>query len=64
MKFKGNPLGSLAVAAALFAGSVAQAQEMQFFRIGTGGTAGTYYPIGGLLANSISKMAVLVAFRA
>ncbi len=33
----------------------ASAQEMSFFRIGTGGTAGTYYPIGGLLANAISN---------
>jgi len=31
------------------------AQEMKFFRIGTGGTAGTYYPIGGLIANAISN---------
>ncbi|WP_134681481.1 TAXI family TRAP transporter solute-binding subunit [Paracoccus ravus] len=31
------------------------AQEMSFFRIGTGGTAGTYYPIGGLIANAISN---------
>ena len=31
------------------------AQEPQFFRIGTGGTAGTYYPIGGLIANAISS---------
>ncbi|WP_422372727.1 TAXI family TRAP transporter solute-binding subunit [Hoeflea sp.] len=33
----------------------AVAQDMSFFRIGTGGTAGTYYPIGGLLANAISN---------
>ena len=44
----------LATAIALTAGSFASAQEMSFFRIGTGGTAGTYYPIGGLLANAIS----------
>ncbi|WP_338040676.1 TAXI family TRAP transporter solute-binding subunit [Nitratireductor luteus] len=31
------------------------AQQPQFFRIGTGGTAGTYYPIGGLIANAISN---------
>ena len=37
------------------AASTAGAQEMKFFRIGTGGTAGTYYPIGGLLANAISN---------
>ncbi|WP_111429889.1 TAXI family TRAP transporter solute-binding subunit [Rhodobacteraceae bacterium DSL-40] len=34
---------------------VAVAQQPQFFRIGTGGTAGTYYPIGGLIANAISS---------
>ena len=33
----------------------AAAQDIQFFRIGTGGTAGTYYPIGGLIANAISN---------
>jgi len=33
----------------------AAAQEMQFFRIGTGGVAGTYYPIGGLIADIISN---------
>ncbi|TCV72761.1 hypothetical protein EDE05_102117 [Neorhizobium sp. R1-B] len=32
----------------------AVAQSPAFFRIGTGGTAGTYYPIGGLIANAIS----------
>lgn len=31
------------------------AQEMSFFRIATGGTAGTYFPIGGLIANAISN---------
>lgn len=34
--------------------SQASAQEMRFFRIGTGGVAGTYYPIGGLIADIIS----------
>lgn len=44
--------------AALAVGMMAHgavAQDMQFFRIGTGGTAGTYYPIGGLIANAISN---------
>ena len=41
-------------AAALLA-ATALAQTPQFFRIGTGGTAGTYYPIGGLIANAISN---------
>ncbi|MDT0683220.1 TAXI family TRAP transporter solute-binding subunit [Roseicyclus sp. F158] len=39
----------------LVAAGSASAQEPQFFRIGTGGTAGTYYPIGGLIANAISS---------
>lgn len=33
----------------------AMAQETSFFRILTGGTVGTYFPIGGLIANSISN---------
>jgi len=31
------------------------AQQMQFFRIGTGGTAGTYYPLAGVIANAVSS---------
>jgi TRAP transporter TAXI family solute receptor len=45
-------LGSLGTA---LAGSQAFAQDITFFRIGTGGTAGTYFPIGGLIANAISN---------
>ncbi|ORE97361.1 TAXI family TRAP transporter solute-binding subunit [Aurantimonas sp. 22II-16-19i] len=41
-------LGALAAGGSL-------AQDMKFFRIATGGTAGTYFPIGGLLANAISN---------
>ena len=48
----------LAIAGVLAVGaSVAMAQSPAFFRIGTGGTAGTYYPIGGLIANAISGSA-------
>jgi len=47
----------LALAAALgvlcLMGMPAHAQQ-QFFRIGTGGTGGTYYPLGGIIANAIS----------
>ncbi len=32
-----------------------QAEDLQFFRIGTGGIAGTYYPIGGMIAHAISN---------
>lgn len=31
------------------------ADDMRFFRIGTGSTGGTYYPVGGLLAAAISN---------
>jgi TRAP transporter TAXI family solute receptor len=43
----------LAAAALALAGTAAQAQ--QFFRIGTGGTAGTYFPVGGMIANTVSQ---------
>ena len=36
-------------------GSAATAQDIQFFTIGTGGTSFTYYPVGGVIANAISK---------
>lgn len=42
-----------AVAATLAFAGAAQAQ--QFFRIGTGGTSGTYYPVGGMIANNVSQ---------
>ncbi|MCC7049117.1 MAG: TAXI family TRAP transporter solute-binding subunit [Alphaproteobacteria bacterium] len=40
--------------AAVAAWSGASWAQQQFFRIGTGGTAGTYYPVGGMIANAIS----------
>jgi hypothetical protein len=45
----------LALAIALGLAPAAAAQDVQFFRIGTGGIAGTYYPIGGLIADIISN---------
>ena len=45
-------LGGLGTAVS---GLPAAAQDITFFRIGTGGTAGTYFPIGGLIANAISN---------
>ncbi len=44
-----------ALTTALLAVAGAQAQEMKFFRIGTGSAGGTYFPIGGLIANAISN---------
>jgi len=44
------------VAAALgLAAATAAAQQPTFFRIGTGGAGGTYYPIGGIIATAISN---------
>ena len=49
---------ALVAASALLAGP---ASAQQFFRIGTGGTAGTYYPIGGMIANAVSHPGKIVA---
>jgi TRAP-type uncharacterized transport system substrate-binding protein len=46
-------LSAALLAATLLAAGHVQAQ--QFFRIGTGGTSGTYYPVGGMIANSVSQ---------
>jgi len=43
-----------AAAAALCLAAPASAQAPQFFRIGTGAAGGTYYPVGGMIANAIS----------
>jgi len=49
----------LAAGALALAATTAQAQ--QFFRIGTGGTAGTYFPVGGMVANVISQPGKIAA---
>jgi hypothetical protein len=54
MKYLGK-LFATALVSLLAMGNVAQAQDMTFFRIGTGGAGGTYFPIGGLIANAISS---------
>ena len=56
MKFK-RILG-VAVAAVAVTGAL---HAQQFFRIGTGGTAGTYYPVGGMIANAVSQPGKIVA---
>ncbi|MEN5401212.1 TAXI family TRAP transporter solute-binding subunit [Achromobacter xylosoxidans] len=55
-----NWIATLAMAAAAV-GATGAAQAQQFFRIGTGGTAGTYYPIGGIIANAVSQPGKLIA---
>ena len=57
MGFFSNTMKAAALGAVLAGGLVpsATAQELKFFTIGTGGTAYTYYPVGGVIANAISK---------
>lgn len=44
---------------ATLASGLAQAQERIFFGIATGGTGGTYYPLGGMLAQVLSNNATV-----
>jgi uncharacterized protein len=53
--FLGKFLGAMAAVAAFFVAGMVAADGMAFFRIGTGGTGGTYYPVGGLIAHAISN---------
>ena len=48
---------SLALASVISISCLASvsAADIKFFTIGTGGTAYTYYPVGGMIANAISK---------
>ena len=48
-------LSRLLAAAAALALAAGTAGAQQFFRIGTGGTAGTYFPVGGMIANTVSQ---------
>ena len=49
----------LALAIAACAATAALAQQRLFFGIATGGTGGTYYPLGGMLAQLISNKATV-----
>lgn len=51
-------------AAALAATGIPALAQQQFFRIGTGGTAGTYFPIGGLMANAVSAGNIVATAQA
>jgi hypothetical protein len=48
---------SLGGALLVFVGRAGSAlgQDLRFLRMGTGGTGGTYFPVGGLIANAISN---------
>src|SRR6478752_274286 len=54
MKRKGLILGALVAGAALFAGA-ALSQQQTTIAIATGGTGGVYYPLGGGMANVLTK---------
>jgi uncharacterized protein len=51
--FRGLAIGALALGAAMLAGAALAQQKT--IAIGTGGTGGVYYPLGGGLANLLSK---------
>ncbi|MET0202878.1 MAG: TAXI family TRAP transporter solute-binding subunit, partial [Casimicrobiaceae bacterium] len=51
--------GAAAIAAGLVFATSSLAQERVFFGIATGGTGGTYYPLGGMLAQLISNKVVI-----
>ncbi len=59
-KFSRRHVTALGIGAAALAATAALAQAPTFFRIGTGGTAGTYYPVGGMIANAVSNPPNLV----
>lgn len=50
---------SLALVAGIACAGSAVAQDRVFFGIATGGTGGTYYPLGGMLAQLISNKAAV-----
>lgn len=55
---RGGFLGlALALSMAVSGTALAQADPPTFFRIGTGGVNGTYYPIGAIVGNAISSPA-------
>jgi uncharacterized protein len=50
---------AVAISAAALTATAAFAQQRLFFGIATGGTGGTYYPLGGMLAQLISNKATV-----
>ena len=58
MKLNRRLVLTLVASAAVLSGA-AMAQQRVFFGIATGGTGGTYYPLGGMLAQLISNKATV-----
>ena len=54
-----HAVACVAVAAGAITATTALAQQRLFFGIATGGTGGTYYPLGGMLAQLISNKATI-----
>lgn len=54
MSFLKRVIALAAGGAVVLGAGLAAAQDMKFFRIGTGAAGATYFPIGGLIANAIS----------
>lgn len=52
---RGRLLATILGIAFLAGGSVWASDELRYFRIGTAATTGTYFQIGGVIANAISK---------
>lgn len=48
-------ISAFAAVAVLGASPLHASEEISFFRIATGGVGGTYYPVGGLIAQAISN---------
>jgi TRAP transporter TAXI family solute receptor len=53
--FKLGVAAGMVAAAGLFAADVAEAQDQQFFSIGTGGLTGVYYPAGGAICRMVNR---------
>src|ERR1043166_3589571 len=56
-----HALKYVGILGALAAGIGPALAQQRFFRIGTGGTGGTYYPVGGMIANAISTPTINVS---
>ena len=53
--FAGMSVVAVAATLTLLSWNAGWADQINFFRIGTGSTGGTYFPVGGIIANAISN---------
>lgn len=52
---RGRAFAAILAIALLAVGTARAAEELRYFRIGTAATTGTYFQIGGVIANALSK---------